>query len=173
MPHIIKILTFFIALAFVIPLIFGANAQEHGNSFISIVNPVRISSYTLNPASSLTAQYHETQIRNLPATWLLTYDALSSDSIFSVVSSMDNKQELGIFLEVTENASKESDVLYNKKDSWHRATSVFLSGYSTQDRKKLIDKVFSKFKERFGYYPVSVGGWWVDSFSLSYMREKY
>jgi hypothetical protein len=37
----------------------------------------------------------------------------------------------------------------------------------------LIDAVFEKFKTVFGYYPTSVGSWWTDSYSLTYMQEKY
>src|SRR3989338_2340226 len=151
----------------------NANAKENVNSFITIVNPVRISSYTENPAKSLMAEYGEIRKRDMSATWLLTFDAVMDSSVGEIVSAMNEKQELGIFLEVTENFSKNSGVLYNKTDGWQRATSVFLTGYSQDDRRKLIDRVFSEFKKNFGYYPKSVGAWWVDSYSLSYMKDRY
>lgn len=151
----------------------NVDAQYSSNSFITIVNPVRLSSYTQDPILSLKAEYEEISKRSLPATWLLTYDAISNNSILEVISSMDKKQEFGIFFEVTESFSKASNVSYNKTNSWHHAKALFLSGYRQDDRKKLIDKVFSEFKNKFGYYPKSVGGWWVDSFSLFYMKEKY
>lgn len=149
------------------------NAKDENQSFITIVNPVRISAYSPDPLKSLKSEYEEIEKRGLSATWLLTYDAISDKSIIDLFSSMDKKQEFGIFLEVTENFCSDSQVSYNKTDGWQRATSVFLSGYSQDDRKKLIDKVFYTFKQKFGYFPKSVGGWWVDSFSLSYMKEKY
>src|SRR3990167_5846096 len=142
-------------------------------SFITIVNPVRISSYTKDPATSLKKEYEEIAKRNLPATWLLTFDVITNRPLFEVISTMDDNQEFGIFLEVTENFSNASGIVYNKTNSWHHAKALFLSGYKQEDRKKLIDKVFSEFKNKFGYYPKSVGAWWVDSFSLSYMQEKY
>ena len=153
-------------------LVFAQNNQDN-SSFITLVNPVRISVYTKDPAKSFASQYSEVSKRNLPASWLFTYDVLENQQVTFLARQMDHRQDLGIFLEVTPNFAKSAAVKYNKTDSWHRSNSVFLSGYSQEDRKKLIDTVFEKFKSDFGYYPKSVGAWWVDSFSLGYMKEKY
>lgn len=147
--------------------------QINLNQFITIVNPVRISVYTRDPKASLTAQYSEVKKRNLPATWLLTYDAMLNDGMYSVTKIMDQSQELGTFLEVTPRFAEDSGVTYHKTDSWHRANSVFLSGYTQEDRRKLIDTFFEKFKEIYGRLPVSVGAWWIDSYSLEYMKNRY
>lgn len=143
------------------------------DQYISIVNPVRISSYNPTPGDSITSQYEEVSKRNLPATWLLTYDAINNGDIKKVITQMDDQQEIGIFFEVTENFTKDAGVTYNKTDSWHRANSVLTTGYLQQDRIKLIDTVFKKFKDVFGNYPTSVGAWWIDSYSLTYMKKKY
>ncbi len=143
------------------------------NQFISVVNPVRISPYSTNPSVSLIVQYSEIKKRNLAATWLLTYDVISDFKIVSVTREMDKSQELGLFLEITPKIASAAGVIYNKTDSWHRANSVFLSGYSQEDRRELIDTIFGKFKDIYGYYPVSVGAWWIDSYSLEYMKNKY
>lgn len=163
---------------FVPPLV---NAQEtssggiptSGNRFITIVNPVRVSTYSDNPVQSLVNQYQEVHVRNFPATWLFTYDAFLYPGIFDVVSEMDQKQETGIFFEVTPVLAKDSGVIYPKVDSWHRAKAVFLSGYSPHDREKIIDQVMSRFYKQFGFYPKSVGSWWLDSYSLNYLKERY
>lgn len=147
--------------------------NENSNQFVNIVNPVRISSYTKNPGVSLEAQYLEVKKRDLPATWLLTYGSISDDGVVSVAKSMNQTQELGLFLEVEPQFAKDAGVDYSKTDSWHRANAVFLSGYTQEERRKLIDTIFEKFKSLFGYYPVSVGAWWVDSYSLEYMQNIY
>lgn len=147
--------------------------QKDLNQFVTIVNPVRISTYTKDPGASIGFQYREVKKRNLPATWLLTYDAILDSGIDSVAKEMDSSQELGLFLEVTEGFAKAAGVTYNKTDSWHRANSVFLSGYTQDDRRKLIDTAFGKFKDTFGNYPSSVGAWWIDAYSLGYMKGKY
>lgn len=152
-------------------------AQEKNNlttnQFITIVNPVRISAYSKDSNASLTTQYSAVYKRGLVATWLFNYDVISDHEMVSVAKRMDSSQELGLFLEVTPKYASEAGVIYNKTDSWHRSNSVFLSGYTQEDRIKLIDKVFEEFKRIFGYYPKSVGAWWIDSYSLDYMQKKY
>lgn len=143
------------------------------NQFINLVNPVRISEYNSQPGESLSEQYTQLKNRNLTATWLLTYDSIMNQEVTGSVAKMDPAQELGVYLEVTPLFAVDSQVIYNQTDSWHRSSSVFLSGYTQKDRLKLIDKIFHKFKDHFGYFPVSVGAWWIDSYSLSYIKDRY
>lgn len=154
-------------------LFFPCKALADNNSFITIVNPVRVSTYTLDLATNIKTQYSELQKRDLPSTWLLTYDVLQKPKILDIFKDFDDKQEFGLFVEVTPALTKKAGVVYNQTNAWHRATSLFLSGYTQSDRKKLIDTYFKTFKEKFDYYPKSVGSWWTDSYSLSYMKEKY
>lgn len=167
-----KTIVFSIPLLLSLLLPSGIKADS-ANQFINIVNPVRISASIKDPASSLDAEYLEIKKRNLPATWLLTYDVIINQNMVLAAKKMDQSQELGIFLEVTPKFAEDAGVIYRKTDSWHRANSIFLSGYTQADRKKMIDTVFQKFKETFGFYPTSVGSWWNDSFSLEYMKDKY
>lgn len=150
-----------------------ATGLDSDNQFVTIVNPIRVSKYTKNLQNSFEAQYQETQKRNLPATWLLTYDVLENSEMTAELGKIDQSHELGIFLEITPNFANKAEIEYNKTDSWHRAHALFLSGYRQEDRNKLIDTVFEKFKLIFGYYPKSVGAWWIDSYSLDYMQQKY
>lgn len=152
---------------------FARSESIENNQFITIVNPIRISAYTRDSVKSLASQYSEIKKRDFSASWLFTYDVLENKEVAIFAKQMDQKQDLGIFLEVTPNFAKNAGVIYNKTDSWHRSNSVFLSGYTQEDRKKLIDTVFEKFNSHFGYYPKSVGAWWVNSFSLDYMMTKY
>ena len=165
-------LAFFSLVIFSILTSQNIQAQTANSEFITIVNPVRtITNKT--PAKSLAAQYNIVSAQKLPATWLLSFDALANRDLVEVVKKMDKAQEFGILLEVSSDFAKAAGVEYNLTDSWHRANSVFLSGYTQADRKKLIDTVFSLFKDQLGFTPSSVGAWWVDSFSLSYLKEKY
>lgn len=163
-------LTFLISLIFLFipPKVFAAD-----NSYITIVNPQRISNYTKDYLESFKTEVYEVESRGLSATWPVTYDVLTKKDFVTKLKKLDSHQELGIFLEVTPQLAQEAGVSYNKTDAWHRASSLFLSGYTQHDRKKLIDTVFKKFKDTFGYYPQSVGSWWTDAYSLSYMQKKY
>ncbi len=143
------------------------------DKFITVVNPVRISSYNKTPSESVRNEYLVIRENSIPATWLLTFDAMRNPKVLFEIKSMDKHQEFGLFLEVTPAFAEDSGVAYHDTGSWHHATSVFLSGYGQDERKLLIDNLFEEFKEKFGYYPTSVGSWWTDAFSLSYMKEKY
>ncbi|MEK7536281.1 MAG: hypothetical protein AAB559_00680 [Patescibacteria group bacterium] len=143
------------------------------NKFITIVNPVRISRYTTTSSESLKSEYKAVKKYGFPATWLLTYDALNNKDIIDEIRKMDTNQEFGIFLEVTKTFASESGVGYHDSGFWHHASAVFLSGYTQEERTILIDKVFDKFKQEFGIYPKSIGSWWTDGYSLSYIKDKY
>ncbi len=153
--------------------LFPGKAQAASNQFITIVNPVRLASYTVNPLATVQAQYAEVAKRNLPASWLLTYDVMTKDEVTDFFKSVDKNQEIGVYMEVTPLLAAKAGIEYNQTDSWHRAQSIFLSGYSQADRLKLIDTIFDTYHQKFGSYPTSVGAWWIDAFSLKYMQDKY
>lgn len=163
----------FVLCIFVFFLSCGDIFADDSGQFITVINPVRISWYSTNPSESLKTEYSVIRKNNISATWLLTYDSMQNNSVLSIIKKMDKGQEFGIFLEVTPDFAKDSGITYHNTGSWHHATSVFLSGYTQDERKILIDKVFQVFKEKFGQYPTSVGSWWTDSYSLSYMKERY
>ncbi len=143
---------------------------------VTIVNPIRGSDFWNNSYSILDTpqkQYQIIQKNNLPATWLTRFDALTDVKVQSFLKGLDKNQEVGIFLEVTPKLTQAAGVNYNPSPSWHNAKSVLLIGYSPEDRKKLIDQAFLKYKDIFGFYPKSVGAWWIDASSLEYMKQKY
>ncbi|MCL4366975.1 hypothetical protein M1563_02300 [Patescibacteria group bacterium] len=147
------------------------------SSFVTIVNPIRgEDTWDLPNQQPVDAVMGQMQIINryqLSATWLIRFDALSDHNIINVLKSSPISQEKGLFLEVTPSWTTTADVNYRQSAVWHNAGSVFLTGYNQAERLKLIDTAFIKFKEVFGYYPKSVGAWWVDSYSLQYMSTKY
>lgn len=153
--------------------VFPVNAV---NSFVTIVNPVRgLDAWEekFQPEVTLRGQIDVLTKHNLPATWLLRPDVLESQKLTDLVMQAPPIDEKGLFLEITPGWAKSSGVKYHESKSWHFAGSVFLTGYSQDDRIKLIDTAFENFKKVFGIYPTSVGAWWIDSFSLNYMQEKY
>jgi len=140
---------------------------------VTVVNPVRISSYTKNPAESLAAQEKVVSSFNFPATWLFTYDSFQNKAVLETLSRFPKQDEFGVFLEVSEQLAIKAGVPHKQPEHWYLPNALFLSGYSQSDRTKLIDTLFNSFKQTFGYYPTSVGSWWTDSFSLSYMHDRY
>ncbi len=147
------------------------------NSFVTIINPVRGAEFwekgrSDSPLTSLQGEYQVISQNSLAASWLLRFDALANSQITSLLKGQPH-QEPGLFLEVIPSLAKSAQVQYNNSPSWHFAESVLLTGYTPGNRQKLIDRQFDKFKEVFGYFPKTVGAWWIDAGSLSYMKEKY
>lgn len=143
------------------------------NQFITIVNPVRVSTNNPDTLASIERQYQILSSRKLPATWLFTYDVLLLPNINNFSAVNNSSYDLGLWLEITPSLARDAGVTFVSSDSWHRAKSVFLSGYLQPNRLKLIDTLFNKYYQLFGTYPTSVGAWWVDSYSLNYIQAKY
>ncbi len=149
-------------------------------TFISIVNPVRgpegwsVSKQT--PLDFPRLQYQLATTSAMPITWLLRFDAINDATIsafFSDLSATDSSQTLGAFLEITPLLTEAAKVTYPPGEYPSAANRIFLSGYSPEERLKLIDAYMSLFKKKFGSYPSAVGAWHIDSYSLSYLRNKY
>jgi hypothetical protein len=166
---LIRVISLFLLFYFT----FVGNVKASGNSFVTIANPVRISEYNKEHLRSLESEYFVVEKLKLSATWLLSYDSITDGEIVSLVKTFNNDQEKGIFMEITPKLCKETGVTYKNEFSWHHAANIFLTGYTQQERRILIDKVFESFEHKFGYFPESVGAWWIDSYSLTYMKEKY
>lgn len=169
----LRIKTVIKCLIILVGLLIPSKASANENQFINIVNPVRVSKYTQNSDKALSSQYEIIKNLNLPATWLVTYDVLKNERMVSILKNMHKTQEIGLFLEITPDFAAAAGVTYHDTGSWHHANSVFLSGYTQDERLMLIDKLFNQFERIFGFYPSAVGSWWTDSFSLAYMAEKY
>lgn len=45
--------------------------------------------------------------------------------------------------------------------------------FSMEDKKTIVDDVFEKFHERFGFYPESTGSYYMDAELTNYIKEKY
>lgn len=161
------------AILLLLVFVFFPISVKAADEFVTIVNPVRISTYNQNPVASIKAQYEIIKKLNLPATWLVTYDVLENPEMVANLKNFNSKQEIGLFLEVSKNSANKSGILYHETGSWHFANAVLLSGYTQEERIKYLDMVFGKYKSLFGVYPKSVGSWWTDSFSLSYIHNKY
>jgi len=151
--------------------------QAKGEAFINLVNPVRGGDFwgleKQEPLAAVKDQLKIIQDNHLPATWLLRFDALEDMKMKDLFKNLPEDQELGLFLEVTPSWANAAEVEYHQEPLWHYANAVFLSGYSPQEREKLIDAAFAKFKEIFGTYPQSVGAWHLEAQSLALMKENY
>ncbi len=163
-------------LTLVVTLLYPNKILAASNSYVTVVNPVRGADFwdpkDQKPEDAVKGELDELKKRNIPATFLIRPDVFTNAKIINLLKN-ERSYEKGVFLEVTPQFASLANIKYNESGNWHWAGSVFLTGYSKEDRVKLIDASFSKFKDTFGDYPKSVGAWFIDSFSLNYMYEKY
>jgi hypothetical protein len=172
------LLIFIFTVLFLVPSTDTVNAQTGvtncSNRYATLVNPVRgrdlWADKSLNP---LIDQYSAISQKGMPATWLFQYDALTDSELIQEVKRFSPNQEMGVFLEVSRPLAEKAKVPYLETVRWSSPAIVFLSAYSIGGRKLLIDEMMSEFKKDFGYYPKSVGAWWIDSYSLDYLTSRY
>ena len=111
---------------------------------------------------------------NFNSTLLLQYDALLDERYVSLAKEYIDITEIGLWLEVVEPLCTAAGIPWRGRFPWDWHCNVgFLVGYEKDEREKLIDEAFKRFKDIFGYYPSSCGSWHIDVYSLSYMYEKY
>lgn len=165
---------FFIIFVSLIFFVKDTYAQDCPNRFVTFVNPIRgrglWGDKSIKP---LVDQYQILTKYSLPATWLLQYDALEDGELVNTVKMFEFGGEKGVFLEVSKNLAEDSGVAYPEGVRWSDPGAVFLSAYSPSQRRAIINQLYKKFKNEFGYYPKSVGAWWIDSYSLNFIKQKY
>lgn len=111
------------------------------------------------------------------STFLIQYDALIDQNFLSVLDKANKENtEFGLWLEVVQQLTETVSIKWRGREGfswdWH-VNPGFLIAYYEDEKTKLIDEAFRCFKEKFGYYPKTVGSWLIDSFSMEYMKSKY
>ena len=156
------------------------NRGSDSPRIINIINFIRQTDYRVENSDSLLFETVKEQIKllkryHLPATFLLQYDALINPKYQELLKNkLSSDFEIGGWWEITQPHVEAAGIKWRGEHSWvSHANIAFTTGYSPQEREKLVDVYMKKFKECFGYYPKSVGSWFIDSHTLSYMYEKY
>lgn len=162
------------SLIIILPKPTSASSDYCENRYLTLINPIRARDHWVDKSlKPLEDQYGAINSKKFPATWLIQYDVMFDLEVLDYLKGFDKRQEFGIFLEISEKLAKDSRVIYPFGTPWYFPQAVFLSGYSQSERIKLIDTVMNEFKHVFGFYPKTLGSWWIDSYSLRYLSEKY
>ena len=155
------------------------SAEKHKNELlpvITIINPLRgkeLGHQKDDLLASLKAQWQVTKDVGVPATWLWQYTALEDESMVAFAKSSMPSQEFGLLFEIDSHSAQKAGVRYRGQGPSYFSDGIFLASYDVDERKKLIDTSFALFKKQFGYYPKTVGAWWIGADSLTYMQKKY
>lgn len=117
----------------------------------------------------LMKQYH------LGGTFLLQYDALMDSRYQQLLKSLPKDSfEIGAWWEIPQPLVEKAGFKWRGRYPWDWHADIgFSTGYSPAEREKLADVYMADFKRIFGYYPKSVGSWFIDSPTLNYLYDKY
>lgn len=113
----------------------------------------------------------------MPYTFLFQYDAMVKPEYAALVKeNPDPNCELGVWIELAQEQVEKCDIEWRGRPGfkwdWH-VNPGFLMAYPLDQRKALIDELFNRFHEIFGFYPKSVGSWLLDTYSIQYMTDAY
>jgi len=112
---------------------------------------------------------------HLKGTFLLQYDALIDARYQELLKALPADQfEIGAWWEIPQPLVEQSGYVWRGRYPWDWNADVgFATGYTPEEREKLVDTYMVRFKSIFGYYPKSAGSWFIDAHTLNYMYTKY
>lgn len=127
---------------------------------------------------NLKAQVEVFTKNNIPAFFALRYDTLNDEKYVTYLKEVHQKRpdiiQLGLLIEITPQLAGEAKVKYQGSDyKWFEGQNAFTIGYTLEERKKIIDLVFSKFFQLFHFYPKLTSAWMLDTDSLNYLHNNY
>lgn len=171
------ILSIFTCLFFLLAPSIHAFPKE---SFITVTIPVRgYEDWGLKdqlPLDLPLFYYQQASQSGIPTSYMLRYDAIEDQEISSKLADLvttNSDQILGGLLEVTPKLAQAANASYQNHGSFTSANHLFLSGYSREDRLRIINTYMETFFNRFGNYPPVVGVDSLDSYSFNYLVSHY
>ncbi len=102
----------------------------------------------------------------LKTTIQMTYASLFNDEAVSLAKEHHEKYGDEIALTLLGLPCKEFREKYKTKD-------FCIWMFSMEDKKSIVDDVFGKFRDIFGFYPESTGSYYMDADLINYIKEKY
>lgn len=182
---------YFFILVMLVPLLFACSSgvKESSNApanddhpkIVNIINFIRL----LEPRSEAITEdvlYKtvEDQVEmmkkyRLGGTFLLQYDALLDIRYQNLLKGLpDSSFEIGAWWEIPQPLVENAGMKWRGRYPWDWHADVgFATGYTPEEREKLVDVYMKDFKAIFGYYPKSVGSWFIDAHTLNYLFERY
>ncbi|MEO8111520.1 MAG: hypothetical protein ABI594_15855 [Ginsengibacter sp.] len=156
-------------------------AKDEHPKIVNIVNFIRL----LEPRDAAITEdvLYQTVVKqvdimkkySLGGTFLLQYDALLDPRYQKLLKGLSSDSfEIGAWWEIPQPLVEKAGLKWRGRYPWDWHADVgFSTGYSPAERKKLVDVYMGDFKKIFGYYPKSVGSWFIDAHTLNYLYKKY
>ena len=148
---------------------------------VNIYNFVRNSDYRLANSEDVLYEATRKEIQlikptGLPVTWALQYDALMNPRYQKLFKEqVGTNDEIAAWWELPRPLVEKAGLKWRGHNhEWDSTANVgFSPGYTPEERRKLVDVYMADFKAVFGYYPRTVGSWFIDEVTLAYMAARY
>lgn len=151
-----------------------AQAQELPQ--VLIINQVR----GTQCCESGTAQVFQEQLElltklQLPATFTLRWDALTNPDFINIIHRANSQLfTWGIFLEITPQLAEAAGVSYTgTPDNWYQAQHAYILGYSSAERRQIVDTLIKQYQVIFNDSPALTTSWIIDTPTLNYVHDEY
>ncbi len=102
----------------------------------------------------------------LKTTIHVTYASLFNDDLIEIVKEHHDKYGDEIALSLLGLPCPEFKEKYKTED-------FCIWMFSKEDKEKIIDDVFGLFYKKFGFYPESTGSYFLDAYTINYMKKAY
>lgn len=155
--------------------------EKYQPKIVNIINFIRL----LEPRDTAITQevLYQTVVKQiqlmkryrLGGTFLLQYDALMNPKYQQLLKALPKDAfEIGAWWEIPQPMVERAGLKWRGRYPWDWHADVgFSTGYSPEEREQLADVYMDDFKKVFGYYPKSVGSWFIDAHTLNYLYQKY
>ncbi len=114
---------------------------------------------------------------NLPASWLIQFDALVAGPFVSYLKAhMAKDHEVGFWFEMNQMLCEAAKVEWRGRKGYewdHLPPVAFTIGYTPEERIKLADTAMSTFKSIWGHYPKSIASWNLDAITMAHLTDHY
>jgi hypothetical protein len=178
MPDIARVNRLKISAWILLLLLLAMTAPAAAPRIVNIYNFVRENDFRLANSEAILfeATTQQVQLLNragLPATFALQYDALMDEHYQTLFKAQTNF-EIAAWWEIPQALAEKAGLKWRGEHPWDPKANVgFSTGYTPAERRKLVDVYMADFKDVFGYYPKTVGSWFIDEVTLAYMAKRY
>jgi hypothetical protein len=155
-----------------------ANASEP--RIVNIYNFIRNTDYRVANSEDVLYEATRQEIQlvkqaHLPATWALQYDALINPRYQKLLKEqLGPHDEIAAWWEIPQVLAEKAGLQWRGEHEWDSTANVgFSPGYTPDERRKLVDVYMADFKAIYGYYPRTVGSWFIDEVTLDYLARRY
>lgn len=111
-------------------------------------------------------QQEQAHKNGLKTTIHITYAALFNEDIVKIAKEHHEKYGDEIALSLLGLPCKEFKEKYKTED-------FCIWMFSKEDKEKIVDDVFGMFYDKFGFYPQSTGSYFLDAYTINYIKRKY